>query len=95
MRVRSFAVYDTKAKAYLPPFFFSEVGQAHRLFSDAVNDPKHVFGTHPEDYSLFEIGLYDDVTAKLEPFGPELIVTGLQVVRGEVQQDLALAEAGA
>lgn len=88
MRVRAFAVLDSKAKAFLPPFFYHEVGQAQRTFSDAINDPKHVFGTHPEDYVLYEIGLYDDATAKLEPFGPEMVVAGPQCLRdtGDVTQ---------
>ncbi len=78
MRVRVFAVLDSKAKAFLPPIFYPEVGQATRVFSDCVNDEKHPFGVHPEDYCLYEIGLYDDATAKLEAFGPEMIVAGPQ-----------------
>ncbi len=78
MRYRSFSVFDDKAKAFLPPFFCGEVGQASRMFSDLVNTEGHQFAKHPEDYVLYEIGLFDDGKALLEPFGPELIVTGLQ-----------------
>ncbi len=78
MRQRSFSVHDSKAKAYLPPFFCPEVGQASRLFCDLVNQEGHQFNAHPEDYCLFEIGLFDDNTALLEPFGPEIVITGMQ-----------------
>ncbi len=87
MRSRAFSVYDVKAKAYLPPFFFTEIGQATRVFTDAVNDGVHMFSKHPEDYSLFEIGLYDDSTALLEPYGPELVVSALQVVGSVPEPD--------
>ncbi len=65
MNFRIFVVFDSKARAYLPPFFLPEAGQAVRSFKDAVNDPKHAFGQHPEDYTLFEIGTFDDREGKL------------------------------
>ena len=91
MRHRVFSVLDGKAKAFLPPFCVGEVGVATRLFSDMVCEPKHQFNNHPEDYTLFEVGLFDDGTALLEPFGPEMVVTGLQCVvadHSEIQGDL-------
>jgi len=81
MRHRGFAVLDSKAKAFLPPFFCAEVGIATRLFGDMVNEAGHQFNMHPEDYSLFEVGLFDNITALLEPFGPEMVITALQCSR--------------
>lgn len=60
MKHKIFMVYDDKAKAYLPPFFLPEMGQATRAFADCVNDPGHQFGKHPEDYTLFCAGIFDD-----------------------------------
>ncbi len=60
MNHRIFVVFDSKASAYLPPFFMPEAGQAVRVFSDMCNDSGHAFGKHPEDYTLFEIGTFDD-----------------------------------
>lgn len=60
MKLKIFCVYDDKAKAYLPPFFLPEMGMATRAFGDCVNDPKHNFGMHPEDYTLFCAGEFDD-----------------------------------
>ncbi len=99
MRVRAFAVLDQKAKAFLPPIFYPEVGQAVRVFSDCVNDKTHPFGLHPEDYVLYEIGLYDDAKALLEAYGPEMVITGMQVVAeatviSDAQGVLALASVG-
>ncbi len=65
MNHRIFVVFDSKASAYLPPFFMPEAGQAVRVFSDMCNSPDHAFGKHPEDYTLFEIGTFDDRSCTL------------------------------
>lgn len=55
-----FTVHDAKSEAYLPPFHLQTKGQAIRAFTDCVNDPNHQFAKHPEDYTLFELGEFDD-----------------------------------
>lgn len=77
-----FTVFDQKAQAYLPPFFLHQEGMATRSFSDAVNDKEHQFGAHPEDYTLFSIGTYDDERGMLEPhLAPQVIGNGLEFVQ--------------
>lgn len=56
MRLRAYSVFDSKAEAYLRPFFAETRGLAVRSFSDAVNDPAHEMCKHAADYTLFEIG---------------------------------------
>lgn len=58
-----FSVYDTKAEAFNTPFFMSTLGQATRGFADEVNNPNSLLSKHPEDYTLFELGEYDDSNA--------------------------------
>lgn len=65
MRFKVFSVYDCKANAYLPPFFTPTVGMAIRMFSDAVHDEKSQFHKHAGDYTLFQIGEFEDSTAEL------------------------------
>lgn len=57
-----FSIFDKKAVAYLSPFYFPQKGQALRAFEDSVNDPQSVFNKHPEDYALFELGTFDDMS---------------------------------
>lgn len=66
MIYKVYSVFDSKIEAYLQPFFMQAKGQAIRGFSDLVNDKNHVFGKHPEDYCLFELGSYDDSSAKFD-----------------------------
>ena len=70
MKLQIFAVYDSKAKAYLPPFFLPEIGQATRVFQNASDDPSHAFGANPADYCLFHIGVFDDSSATIKAKTP-------------------------
>lgn len=63
MKYNVYTVYDSKAEAYLQPFYFSAKGQAIRAFTDMANDQNHQFYKHPEDYTLFELGSWEDSTA--------------------------------
>ena len=55
-----FSIYDSKAEAYLPPFILPKQAQAKRAFADCVNSDSHQFGQNPADYTLFELGNFND-----------------------------------
>lgn len=63
MILKMFAVYDSKVGAYMAPFFMSSTGQALRAFIDTASDKETQVGKHPEDFTLFELGEYDDSCA--------------------------------
>lgn len=67
---KMFAVRDSKANAYLQPFFSSASGSALRALGDAVADVKSPFHAHPEDYILYELGTFDDNTGEIAPLIP-------------------------
>lgn len=68
MKTKMFSVYDCKAEAYLPPFFMRSTGEALRGFIEIVNDASHAFSRHPGDYTLFELGEFEDTTGQFELF---------------------------
>lgn len=81
MKVQLFSIYDSKVEAYLQPFFMQNSAQAQRSFSDLVNDKTHAFGKHPEDYTLFEIGSWEDSNCKFNLFEtPRSLVVGHELV---------------
>lgn len=55
-----FSVYDSKAKVYMQPFYMMNKGTAIRAFDQTCNDPKSQFHQYPEDFTLFEVGEFDD-----------------------------------
>lgn len=65
MILKMFAVYDSKVGAYMAPFFMQSSGQALRAFIDTAQDKETQIGKHPEDFTLFELGEYDDSCASL------------------------------
>lgn len=65
MKHEIFTVYDIKTEAYLPPFYMPTKGAAIRAIMDTLDDPNHQFSKHPEDFTLFHIGTFDDVDANL------------------------------
>lgn len=67
MQLKIFSVLDTKANAFLPPFFFTTTGQAVRAFKDLSNDPQSFVSRHPGDYRLMFIGFFDDQVGLVTP----------------------------
>lgn len=83
-----FCVRDQQAAAYLPPFFLPTNGMATRVFADCINDPSHQFGAHPEDFSLWLIGQYDDVTGTVDPITPSTCLgKGVDYVRTKEESE--------
>jgi hypothetical protein len=60
-----FTVKDSKAEAYLQPFFVHNEAVALRIITNLVEDDGHQFGKNPEDYSLWFLGKYDESTGEL------------------------------
>lgn len=68
LSLKAFAVRDVKAEAFpRPPIFFIATGQAMRAFADACQDKNTEMGQHPADFTLFEIGWFDQTEGKLIP----------------------------
>jgi hypothetical protein len=59
-----YSIYDCKVEAYLQPFFLKSKGEAIRGFTELSNDDKTNIAKYPEDFTLFELGSYDDANAK-------------------------------
>ena len=80
MKLNIYTIFDTASGAYMRPFFAQSDGQATRSFKDISLDASHEIGKHPEDYSLWRIGIFDDNTAKINPEDKECLATALEMV---------------
>jgi hypothetical protein len=67
MLVQVFTVYDSKAKAYLQPFFVPNEEVAKRAIKDIMRDELHNFSQNANDYSLWHIGEFNDQNGLLSP----------------------------
>jgi hypothetical protein len=64
MKLQVFSARDSKAGAYLQPFFLPNEAVAVRAMSNCLTDENHAFYRNPEDYSLYILGEYEDTTGK-------------------------------
>lgn len=91
-----FAIYDSKAEAYLTPFFMRSKGEAIRGLTACVDDPQHNFSKYAEDFTLFELGEWSEVNCKFDLHSTPLSVCVLlELKRGadiarETREHLAM-----
>lgn len=62
--MKVFTVYDSKAEGYMNPFYVKSRGEAIRSFTEIANDKSHQIGKYPADFTLFELGEWDENTSK-------------------------------
>lgn len=82
-----YAVYDQKAKAYLPIFEVANEDLAVRQFAQVINTPQHPIGANPEDYRLFCLGTKDIESGVVTPNknGPGIIIDGILLLRTDAK----------
>lgn len=64
--LKIFSIYDSKANAFMQPFFSPNVSVAKRTVMRALMDPDSDFGKFKEDFSLFEFGEWDPMIGKFD-----------------------------
>lgn len=69
-----FAVFDSKAEKYLQPFYSPTAAAAVRAVTAAVADPTHEFHRFAEDYTLFEVGHWNEDEGLLSGQAPRSVV---------------------
>lgn len=73
------SVRDSGIEAFGQPFYVVSIGQATRSFSDAINSDKQddMLAKHPDDFTLFHLGEFDDARANFELLpSPRIVAVG-------------------
>lgn len=60
--MKMYSVYDQGVGAFMAPFMLRSKGEAIRQFSNTVANKDTEFYRHPEDFTLFELAEYDELT---------------------------------
>ncbi len=71
-----FSIYDMVAERYMRPFWGTNVASAIRGFGDACNDADAPMYGHVEDYALYTIATFDEVTGEIKPITPFKVASG-------------------
>lgn len=76
------AVRDQKVEAFGPLMCGRSKAEAIRGFFDACADANTLLAKHPQDFSLYYLGSYEDTTGVFEPANPmQLLAQGEKQVR--------------
>lgn len=73
------SVFDSASQLFGQPIFVVAKGQALRSFSDEVQRqaPDNPLSQHPDDFSLYVLGEFDDESGELRSLAsPEIVVRG-------------------
>lgn len=74
---KMFAAFDSKAGVFMTPFFQARTELAVRSFAAALSRPDSEMRLFPEDFTLFELGSFDEESGKFEVHGaPVSVITG-------------------
>lgn len=79
MQLFVFSVYDKAVSAFMPPFFARAKGEAIRMFTEACRDQGKPFGKNASDYTLYELGGFDDVSGVFVTNDPQRVLSALEV----------------
>lgn len=92
MIVSMFSIHDQTAEVYNKPFLSPNAALARRGFLEhiATGDKEHDVVKYPSEFSLYEIGSYDDNSAQLHPHQvPIFICRGTDKLTGDISNDIS------
>ena len=80
MKIELYTIYDSKTGVYNKPFYQLNDDVCRRTCSDLLSSETDV-AKHPEDFSLFHLGSYNDETAQFDLLATPRIVLKFHELR--------------
>lgn len=71
--LKMYSLKDVKVGAFNRPMFVQNRAVVERAVGDAMADPNQMLSVHPEDYQLWYLGEFDDVSGNVTPVAPEFM----------------------
>ncbi len=94
MKVQCYAIFDTCSGIYEKPFFSTADDLVKREFQDIATSADHPISRHPEHYSLWRLGNFDNNTGQILDEKNECLwqaveaISQSQIVNQSKQRDL-------
>lgn len=90
MKLNSYTIFDSAPAVYHPPLFMQSDAEALRFFDDQCIKQGSPIANHPEHYTLFRNGVFDQNTGKLTTEEPTSLATATARVAAQqkIQPDL-------
>lgn len=80
MKCKVFCIRDKMAEAAMKPLFMENENIAKRSFMDSLTAADSPWSEHPEDYTLFLIGEWDDEIMQLLSHEPVRVMDGVEAI---------------
>lgn len=82
MQQKMYSIRDARAEVFGAPYYALTAGMAERNFTQLVNDEKSQLNMFPDDFDLYEVGVYDDQDGKGQFWDtPRHIIKAVQVLQ--------------
>lgn len=78
MRLNVYAIFDSASGIYDRPWCAHSDQAAIRSFTDVAQDAEHPIGKHPEDFTLFRIGTWEDDAGAIVGEAPTKVINGAE-----------------
>lgn len=72
------AVYDKKAMSYAPAFCVPTMVTATRELDRIINSGKGDYADYPDDFSLYHLADYNEVTGEIKAMFPPILIHELK-----------------
>lgn len=89
---RLYCVFDVKSERFFPPFVVINDAVADRRFVELLVDGESVLAKHPEDYRLYSVGFFDEVTGACVAFEKGIVCVNSGCGPRGRPEDVARAE---
>lgn len=89
MKINVYSILDSAVESFNQPFYARSRAEAVRMFREACKTDKS-FIANPRDYTLFEVGGFDDASGALTaPNAPIRVISAAEAIQAlrEAQSD--------
>jgi len=80
MKVQCYAIFDTCSGIYEKPFFSTTDDLVKREFQDVATTKDHPIAKHPEHYSIWRLGNFDNLTGDLGDESNECLWQAIEAI---------------
>lgn len=85
MLSKIYTIHDNAVKSYNNPFYMLTDAEAIRAFKSEATNPESKICNHPQDFSLYYIGTYDNASATVnQSDGIKLLCTATEIQQSAV-----------
>ncbi len=80
MKAQCYAIFDSCSGMYEKPFFSTADDLVRREFQDVATSADHIISKHPEHFSLWRLGNFDNLTGKIIDEQNECLWTAIEAI---------------